>query len=384
MKYRKAILKANRTYHSPDGALDVESSRLTHWAEQFNAMKAAGLAVPVSWDHSDDPDKDVPIKFDSSSKRRPSQGTVGYLHSVTVAPSGEHAEIELDIRGRENNRQVKDNLAFVSPVVRSKWADGDGKVWEDIWGHMDLVQHPVDHRQTPFEPVPEDQAVACALRLGLDEGHPQTYRLQEDGAMPDEDKKADENPGGDAVSDDSGRLKKVIEALSKNSIVLADDTTAENLLERLESALLTRNAMDGDTDEELEVVQPSTASFNLDKHPELAKQRQYLDGQHQVGVRSRLSAVLKSGRCTPAEFKREEAKLSTVRLNLDTNGTPQRGELENWVESREAIPIGSCWEPEVRTRMAAVDVIEPSSEFMEGRELTDEQSEAEADKILSR
>lgn len=202
--------------------------------------------------------------------------------------------------------------------------------------------------------------------------------------MPDDESKSDDNPGGAGVSDEAGRLKKVLEALSKNSIVLADDTTAENLLERLESALLTRNAMDGDTDEELEVVQPSAASFSLDKHPELEKQRQYLDGQHQVGVRSRLSAVLKSGRCTPAEFKREEAKLSTVRLNLDTNGTPQRGELENWVESREAIPIGSCWEPEVRTRMAAVDVIEPSSEFMEGRELTDEQSEAEADKILSR
>ena len=178
-KFKKAILEAGRTYHSPDGKLVVTPERLKHWATSFRRMSESGIGIPISWDHAEDPDKSKPFKLPAGgSRKRPAKDTVGYLNAFKVIDGGKRAEITLDVRGQENIDKVDDNLAYVSPVIFEKWSDGDGTTHTDCITHVDLVQHPVDHHQTAFERA--DESIACALRLGLDTGKPAVYRLQAD------------------------------------------------------------------------------------------------------------------------------------------------------------------------------------------------------------
>jgi hypothetical protein len=355
-------------------------------------MQSKGLSVPSYWDHSDDPDESIPVKFatGSNGRKRLPQNAVGYLHDMTLTPDGSAAEITLDIRGKTNIAQVDENLAYVSPVIRTKpWTDGDGEVWEDIFGRMDLVQHPVDHRQTPFERVPEDssEAVACALRMGLDDGNPQLYRLQGD-EMPEDDPKpaaSDNDDGGesDTVENDGGRLKAVIEALGKMRIVLSDDTNEENFLEHLEQALLTAQAQSGEepmnpeSEGDLEVATPELAMLSLDQQ----RQKKFIDKQHRLGLAARLTALVESGRCTPAEVKQHEPGVKVARLSLDDNGDPKKESVEAWIESREAVPRGTFWPTDQRLRMSGVEVApHPTADD----NVTEEQADEIVDEIFGK
>lgn len=372
VKFQKAILKVG-VYQSPDGEVKVTPARLKHWADSFQQMKTANLAVPVSWDHDDDPKASVPVNLLSTgAKHRPAKGTVGYLRDVKLSPDGNSANVVLDIRGEENNRKVKDNLAFVSPVIRDSWPDGKGKIWTDIFGHMDLVQHPVDSSQTPFVPA-DSQAIPCGLRMGLDSGNPVTYRM----AVHEDEDMADDDSTHDSDAQDTGtdRLKNVIEALAGMLIVLPEDTTAENFFERVESALLTAAAMGGggemSTDtEDLEEAKPEFAALSLDNK----KLRGYADGEHRKNVTKRLDVILEKGQCTPPQHKKRLGELSSVRLSLDENGQHQPGVTESWIEFSESLPAGTFWDSEKRTRMSDLDVV-PHPKATTGDQVTDEQAD---------
>lgn len=378
----KTMLRANRTYRSPDGELVVTPARIKHWAESFMAMRRKGLRIPSSWDHSDDPAKDVPVKFAAGDRRRLPQGTVGYLHSLTPTQDGNAAEVVVEVRRKPDAEMCDQNLAYISPVIRSEWTDGDGQVWKDVWGHVDLVQHPVDHRQTPFSRVDENQSVACALRMGLDEGQPKTYHLQaEDADMADNETGDRENQ--EMVENEGNRLKKVIEILAKMDVILSDDTNEENFLEHLEQALLTAAAQnDAETEqmtnegEELEVTSPQFAAMSLERRREKA----YMDKQHRGSVAKRLSALLEHGRCTPAEYKAKAPALQSVRLSLDDNGNAIPTQLESWIESRESVPKGTFWSAEQRTRLAGLDEV-PHPADIRGQ-LDDKEADEAADYVF--
>jgi hypothetical protein len=396
-KFKKAILKANREYQSPDGPVFVDRERLAHWVSQFGRMRDAGLSVPCSWGHDDDPEKGVPTRLASADKRRRlPQDTVGYLRSVELTEDGDAAEIEIDVRRKADVEACDLNLAYVSPVIRKSWKDGDGEVWDDCWGHMDLVQHPVDHRQTPFERVEEssEQTIACALRMGLDDGTPATWRLADSDkgtkSMADDEKTSDSGDSETsevedmAVTDDGGRLKKVLDALAGMGIVLSDDTNEENFLEHVEQALLTAAAVNGEGDAampedegDLEVTAPQFAAMSLER----SKEKKYIDKQHQKTIGARLQAVLDHGQCTPHEAKEHRTKVATVRLSLDDNGDSIPSGLETWISSREAVPNGTFWPSEERTRMGALDPI-PHPPGLHGDKMPDDEAKKLADGIL--
>lgn len=357
-KFKKAILEAGRVYHSPDGKLEVTPERLAHWAAKHRQFKDAGIAVPVSWGHDDDPSKSLPVKFGKGEKRRLPQNTVGYLDSFELTPDGQAAEITLDIRRKADAELVRENLAYVSPVVFSHWADGDGVEHEDCITHCDLVQHPVDHHQSEFSEV-----VACSLRMGLDTGKPALYRLQDE---PSEEMEEETNE--DAVQPDGDRLSRVIEELRRVDIILSDDTNETNLLAHLEQALLTMAAMKGDdmSDEQVAVNTPDFAALSLDQ----GRYRKHADKQHQSVVKSRLDSLLSSGRCTPAEHKEKSSVIGTVRLSLDDDGNHQESAIETWVASRETIPAGTFYPVEQQLRMAVVE----HPEVVTGEEVTPERA----------
>ena len=372
-KFKKTMLGA-RTYHSPDGTLDVTQARLKHWADTFAKFRAAHLAVPIGWGHADDPKDSQPVKVGDKRRRLP-QDTVGYLEQFSLTPDGDSAELTINVPREEDAEKVKNNLAELSPVVFETWKDGDGQEWTDCITHVDLVQHPVDQRQSEFQPV------ACALRLGLDIGKPVIYRLQgEDKDMPEDKKPPEESE----VNNEGDRLKKVLDALAGMQIVLSDDTNEENFLQHLEQALLTATAMgagEGPAEEPMEITQPEFA-MSLDKQKPTASDRQlkYLAHHHRGTVATRLSALVASGQCTPAEYKSRQPAVKAIRLALDDDGNAQPSNLETWIASREAVPKGTFWDPETRTRLLRMEVVERPEQS--GEALTPEQADKVADEIL--
>jgi hypothetical protein len=430
--FEKNILKVGK-YQSPDGELNITPERIKHFASEFSRMKKAGLAVPMAWSHPDALADSLPVVA-PKDRRRPPQDTAGYLTGFTPAKDGQSVDICVDVPRKTDAEKVKANLAFVSPVILDTFKDGQGEDYIDCITHVDLVQYPVDSKQGKFSPV----ATACALRMCLaadakTSQKPSYYRMAheddkmgkdrtgnlsvDDGNKPivtdDSDKsennKTDnnddstsDNPGesnennndvtsdlqdgtGEAVSDDAGRLRSVIEALAALKVMLPEDTNTVNLLPRLEAALLTSAAITGEGDmgiqtgtAGLETESPVLAAMSLQARSAHA----YASNQHREAISKRLSLLLEIGRCTPHEAKERGEMVKAVRLSLDDKGRPAVGDLEKWIECREACPAGTHWDPEMRTRMSTLEVGNPPAGLT--GPLSDEEAEELADEVCGK
>ncbi len=126
--------------------------------------------------------------------------------------------------------------------------------------------------------------------------------------------------------------------------------------------------------EDLDEARPEFAALSL----QVKQWRGRADTEHREKVATRLNLLLEKGQCTPAEHKEKESELKTVRLSLDNDGKHQPTRVESWLESREAIPQGTFWDSQTRTRMSKLDVV-PHPTATTGDQVTDE----EADEIVA-
>lgn len=393
MRFKKAVLKVGK-YKSPDGEVDVTADRLKHWAAEFSRLKSAKQIVPIDWDHASAATDLQPLTLDQYAKKRSAKNTVGHL--VDFKANGDQAELTLEVPDGSAADKAAKNLVYVSPVIFPSWKDGAGNEYRDCITHVDFVNHPVDHSQGPFVAEPAD-TIACALRMGLSK----PYRLGE--TMADDDTKTaddetDDTPAGsdggdddssDTLNDDSGKLQDVMAALAQMNIVLSEDTTTENFLSHIHQALLTAAAHccedkpgnPADGADKTMVADPGAAgatALSLEVRGTVA----WAETKHRQDVSKRLRSLLDDGRCQPAEFKIREASTAAVKLSLDQSGQPLTSDLEKWIESREAVPKGTFWDPEQRTRLSAEAAPVPMS--MAGGTLSEAEVKAAADWALGR
>jgi hypothetical protein len=410
MRLTKAILQTG-THHSPDTTLEITPKRLKHWESVFRKMQDAGLGVPIGWDHSDDPSKTVPVKFSTEKgKKRSAKDSVGWLEEFKIAEDGNSAELLLDIRDKAAADKAANNVVELSPIIYKQWKDGANTVWEDCITHADLVLHPVEHGQGPFKPA-DQPAIACSIRMGLDVGKPQVYRMATDDGdeKPKKDFGADDaSAANDSASDDTPAenpdlpkdvgtdTAKQIEAvvahlaLLTDPVVLPSDTDESNFFDRLLTALMTakaakdaaaaKEADDEDDDDEDDMSnakesQPQFAAMSLLTQKADAAHN-FAEGIYRKDLTGRLDLILKSGRCTPAEHQAQKQALGVVRLSLGDGGAPVKSAAELWMESREGLPAGAAWKSEDRIRMAKEI---PAPDFAKG-----EESEEEAEEIVDR
>src|SRR5262245_22221212 len=196
-KFRKTVLQVGKKYKSPDGEVVVTKERLKHWADTFGQMSAIGAVIPIGWDHSTKLEDLTALSTDEYEKRRSAKNTVGKLAEFKVADSGEAAELTLEITAPVAEGRAERNEVYVSPVLFEKYTHGTGDKFSDCFTHVDLVNHPVDHSQTPFAKV-EPGMIACALRMGADT---KIYRLADDD---NPFKKKDGDGDGEAGEGDKG------------------------------------------------------------------------------------------------------------------------------------------------------------------------------------
>jgi len=372
-KFKKAILHANETYHSPDGAVPVTTDRLKNWETNFQKVTAAGYAVPVAWDHASDIAGASPVKLSSKGKLPSAKNTVGKLAGFKVAQDGSHAEILLDITDPTAKGRCERNEVCVSPIIFDKWLDGAKTEYSDVLTHVDLVTWPVDHSQKPFIKA-EPGVIACGIRMGLTRmALPEDDDADEveDGKPGDTDtapEKPPENP--DLPKDDSGDqiAEAIVAHLQQLGVALpaawtlSGDNAGEILLTGLKTAVLAKQTAEPKKDDEPEeeeetmtVQDPGIATMSLQVKSQLA----FAERQHRETIKTRLSALADSGRCTPAEATAKESELPGVRLSLTEAGEPVPSDLEKWIASREAVPVGTFWSPEVKTQKLSLVAHQP-------------------------
>jgi hypothetical protein len=415
--FQKAVLSVG-TYHSPDGQVKVTPGRLRHWANEISRLQRSGYSVPMHWDHAELNDVEMlgPVATAelASRKSRSAAATVGKLERFTVAKDGKSAEILIRPLTDAAAKHVSNNAVSVSPVIFPSWKDGRGQQYRDVITSFDFVNHPVDYSQGEFKPVSRMglKVSRGVIRMGVT-----VQRLGKDGKPTDDDEASDDVlDGGSGAGDDTGdddtpdfnaddsdtvgddtdeagtdydefdananddqapiddiaSMSDVLDALKQLQIVLPQDTTPANFIERLRPALLTAVAQSGSvapspslddendaTQEGATMVDPQIATMSLAVRQRL----EHADKQHQKSVAERLKTLLNDGKCTPHEHNQREQLVGRVRLSLDSRGNPKQSTLESWIESREVIPKGTFWDSETKTKRMGIAEIEAKTTF---------------------
>lgn len=413
--FKKAVLRVGK-YFSPDGEVPVTPERLQHWRSEFMRMKAARQVVPVDWDHAEQSNREglTPLSLGDYRKRRSARNTVGHLVDFDVTADG--AILTIDVPDEEAAGKADKNLIFVSPVISPSWRDGAANDYADCITHVDFVNHPVDHSQGPFERVPAEQfnqqpAIACALRMGLGTQFyvptkqgtsdmktfvPQVLRMAEDTRTPDgwvtredgqkhpvfdakgrgKSKRGKRKAGKRAVSrlslfvrmaEDAepvpaeltpepeeayDMIDEVLDLLEEFDIRLPDDTTDENLVDRLRTALIAKGG-DSEMEDDMSDLSdlPDLPPIESTEEPPIEETPMAMSlaagnairQQYRTSLTRRLRGLAKTGRCTESECSSRTQEIGTIKLSLAASGKPVRCELERWIKSREVVPAGTFW-----------------------------------------
>lgn len=420
--FQKSILKVGR-YHSPDGEIEVTPQRLRHWANQFKRLHNARQVVPMHWDHGSDLENLQPVAMDAFQRReRSARNSVGRMRDFRVSPSGDSAEVIFETRDAQATKAVGQNNVYVSPVIFPKWRDGAGNQYRDLITHLDLVNHPVDHSQSDARPVKTSNrmpVVACALRMGLDV---KPYRM---GALAVDDERDDmelENDGtddlmgdGDQMADDGGEMADqgdfdmgsdddydflddgidepegpgvgdLMMALADHGVVLPDDTNDSNFMDRLRTALIAKKGGEPDVgglEDQDTFDQPGDTIVADPQMATMSLERQYANREYQARLKRQLDSLLKTGRCTPAEFEQRKHEAAAVRLSLNSQGEPKPTKLAEWIKDRRSLPQGAVWSnKEKLRRMSAAPSKHPDALDTAGR--SDEALDEQVKKFLKR
>lgn len=372
-KFKKAILHAGRTYHSPDGDVKVTPERLKRWEANHKRLTAANYAAPTAWDHAADLAGASPVKLSRKGELPSAEKTVGKLAGFKVAKDGSHAEILLDITDPIAKGRVERNEVFVSPIIMDRWQDGAKNVYEDVITHVDLVTWPVDNSQKPFVPV-EPGTIACGIRMGLtrmafpddveDDGEESDTETESPADPPAKPENPD-LPKSDEPDQISEAIRAHLEQLKislPSTWTMTSDNAGEILLTGLKTAVLAQQTAEPKEDEEeeededvMQVQDPAFAAMSLKANAA----HNFAERQYRGSIQARLASLLSAGRCTPAEATTKETEVKAVRLSLAADGEPNKSDLEKWIESREEVPQGTFWSAEVRTQKLSLQVQDP-------------------------
>jgi hypothetical protein len=204
---------------------------------------------------------------------------------------------------------------------------------------------------------------------------------QEPDEREDEDDELDE---GADEQNEAATIKDLIAELEKFDIILPPDTDEDNFFERLQVGLKTAAAHQGLNDTgAADLAENETTVADAGGVAMMSLQVKgmlgYAERQHRDAVAATMESLLRSGRCTPAEFHERKTAVGSLRLSLDETGNPTPSDLEKWIASRQPLPRGTFWDPEVRSARMSSDVeVEEPPEERTGRE-----SESKVNAVLA-
>ncbi len=242
MKFKKTIVKEgvysiedpNGPIAGPDGKKyrleQITESRIKHWANTHSAMRKKGLSIPAPVVHDQ---KAVPVVRGTDGTLPRSDVNKGWWEKLWVENGKDGAILkgEVDIED-DVAKKIGKTIKEVSVYERPAFRTGDGSDWNDALMHIALVTHPVEPNQSNFEPVKEGVSLSMSHRLKMAEVPPSNEGTGTEVTGPNSSVSIKSVASGDSIQD----LIKNLQSIAK--IALPDDTTDENLIERLNAALI--------------------------------------------------------------------------------------------------------------------------------------------------
>lgn len=278
----KAIVRAGvHNVSTPNGERRWETilpERLQHWADQANEMIASGHSIPAPFSH--DPSA-TPVLMGPGGLPATSYDNAGFWDSFYVGIDNGTPTLfgEIEPPGDENDprspafkigRTVKETSIYAEPL----FVDGRGVQRQDALLHAAFVLNPIEPGQSPPVPAspakPGSVAIAmsqCVYPLTMGPGSPPPKKPKPKaggspplspggegqggtppaGPLPTQTptypkgRQAREPLDGESVRSGSD-ITTVLENLRKVArLILPDDTSEENILERLNAALIQKD-----------------------------------------------------------------------------------------------------------------------------------------------
>jgi hypothetical protein len=358
----------------PDGRGGRRRLRFTpqfvaHLGRRMRDMMAAGLSIPLAWEHQDEAKPQTPEE-QARRKAEAAKLTLGRATAAELGPDGVvHGEFEVPLD--EDARRLP-SVGFVSPEIRWNFRDGTGRLWPGpSITHVAVTAKPVCHWQRPFtqSAVAASPAVALSLavsrlRRGPAAASPDLVRLSltdlvpirlGESAMPEtSEKNKDQERQGDAG------LRPLIEALREAGLTIPDEVTDLDGLIIAVKASGSPAAADTAEPEavpEQETSPPAAALMSREQLQELtlklsrAEERAKLAESRavqaeQASLKGRIHALAASGRIGPRLRESLLAELKTVRLSLDERGELAPVPILSKVEAYEALEPNTSWAAE--------------------------------------
>lgn len=328
----------SRTERQP---VTIDEDRIDRWIDSFGQMQEAGLKIPAPWRH--DP-KAEPVRLDGDSQDIDSFKNAGFWTDLYKGDDGALYGT-LDVPREEDASRVGKSVQECSPLAKPEWEDGSGTKYGDSITHIALVTHPVVPGQENFKPKSRQHKELAAAHIFSSENFI--------GAL----------GGPDRVDD-------VRSVLAKVGIVLPEDTTPENVIDRIitaGTALAAADDGEGSVDSPpnnaVERTVPITMSEELKFNPytgdelkdgekvelpevKLSEEDQAsINFARKIGRKtyvSRVENLVTSGRVAPAYAKERLAPyLDDLQLSFDSEGNAVAGQLDVLLEALEALPQAS-------------------------------------------
>lgn len=250
MRFSKDILRVG-DYHIGGGLFHkVTQADVHQYAQSFAAMRAAGVEVPIPWEHPP-LDKGMPELSDSYERRATeTKHNAGWLESMRV--DGDTLVAEIDVPNKADAEAIREGrIRGVSPrLMNGKWKDGLGREWERFVAHVALTNRPRDTRQGRFQAIDHSESTQSGIRavdvfMADDEQKPfpkkgdgESDEGSADASKPTEKPANPDMPnGGD--SGERQQMEALIANLKECGLALPADTDASTIVERLLTASMT-------------------------------------------------------------------------------------------------------------------------------------------------
>lgn len=322
MKVKAESLKVG-SWKLPDGrTYEVSRAKVDHHAARLKEIFAAGYVLPYCIEHDD---AGAPILMSDWEGRK-----AEFLGCIEgAAAEGDTLQLTLDVPDPKDAKYLK-GMRFVSPEIQTNYDLGGRRFAGETITHVAATALPVQFPQDPIQTVSMSR-----LRLSV-AGYMPPVRLGD--KMADEPKKDD--AAAPTATDDGGRLKKVLKALAGVGLVLPDDTTADNLIERLETAALTLEGSSGTTPKEPESA-PSAS--DVSQNPVVMSLTKELLQLKRDDLKQRAQLLLETGRVGKPVRDRLLNDLGKVQLSLSPNGGLVPNSVANRIEAYEELEKGSAF-----------------------------------------
>lgn len=335
MKFRKQIVSTG-VYNIPGhGIVEITPDRLQHWANQFSQMQTAGFRVPAPWGHSE---QSLPMSIGDNGTLPNVQNNAGFWDRLWVENDSLWGTVE--VPREEDASKVGTSVQETSIYVRPQFTDSKSNNWEDAIMHVALVTHPVELGQPNFTPEAEGLALSMSLL---------SAPLSMAGEM-------------QAMTGEGG-VPQLLKALRECQIDLPEDTTSDNLYDRLLVALRQKKASESPEDQTTRTPpegadeQPAPVAMSQTTPPaappvadetktELAAAKQtisflmsHLGDQTRQTFVSRRNELIKTGRCTEDYAKAHIDPLITgFQMSFGDDGKRTSSPVDSILTALESMP----------------------------------------------